>query len=58
MSSNDFADATALSQSKNHYLLPVQPVHLSAVGSKEALWVEGGWIFPLLPVDRDVYGNS
>lgn len=58
MSSNDFADATALSQSENHYLLPLQLVQLSAVGSKEALWVEGGWIFPLLPVERDVYGNK
>lgn len=53
MPCNNFADATALSHSESHHLLPLQPVQLSAVGSKEALWVEGRWIFPLLSVERE-----
>lgn len=41
VSGNNFANTTALSQSKNHNLLPLQLVQLSAVGIKESLWVEG-----------------
>lgn len=55
MPCNNFADATALSHSESHHLLPLQPVQLSAVSSKEALRVECRWIFPLLSVERDVW---
>lgn len=58
MPCNNFADATALSHSESHHLLPLQPVQLSAVSSKEALWVECRWIFPLLSVERDMCGNK
>lgn len=58
MSGNNFANATALSHSKNHNLLPLQLVQLSAVSTKEALWVEGRWIFPLPSVERDMCGNK
>lgn len=58
MSSNNFSNATALSHSKNHDLLPLKLVQLSAVSIKEAVWVEGRWIFPLLSVGKDMCGNK
>lgn len=48
ISCNNFTDATALSHAENHNLLSLQLVKLSAISVKEAVWVEGGWIFPLL----------
>lgn len=54
ISCNDLADATALSQAKNQHLLPFQLVELSAVSTQEAVWVEGGWIFPQLRIMVDL----
>lgn len=48
ISCNDLPDAAALSHAKNHHLLPFHLVEFSAISTQEAVWVEGGRIFPQL----------
>lgn len=46
--SDDLADAAPLAHAEGHHPLPLQLVDLGAVGTQEAVRVEGGRVFPQL----------
>lgn len=49
ISCNHLSNAAALSHPKEHDRLPQQPVDFNAISTQETVWVEGRWVFPLLP---------